>query len=63
MGRIVGFLADVLALARIMVEARGTWREWTRDRAPAGADGSGDRERPDQPKPPEAGGPGSEVRP
>jgi hypothetical protein len=56
MGRAVGFLADCLAVARILVEARGVWRDWRGDAAETRSGGRGDRERPDQPKPPGVGG-------
>jgi hypothetical protein len=62
-GRVVGFLADVLAVARLVVEARSVWGEWRRDGAKAEPRGGGDRERPDQPKPPGSGEPPTQAGP
>lgn len=47
MGRIVGVLADCLALARLLVEARGVWRDYRRDGAEAEPGGADERPRPD----------------
>jgi len=33
MGRLVGFLADCLALARLVVEGRALWGDWRRNGA------------------------------
>lgn len=63
MGRLVGILADIVALARVLVEARSAWRDWRGDGPEARSSGRGDRERPDQQKPDRAGSPGSEERP
>lgn len=58
MGRLVDFLAGVLALARILVEGRQVWSDYRDRPAKTEPDGAGDRERPDQQEPPDPGAAG-----
>lgn len=52
MGRLVGFLADCLALARVVVEGRALWSDWRRDGAPPEPRGGQEGNRPAEARPP-----------
>lgn len=52
MGRAAAFLADCLALARLLVDAAGIWASCRNARLPAGEDRPPDGRRPDVAEPP-----------
>lgn len=60
MGRVVGFLADIVTVAKLLVEARDVWRGWRRDGAPAEPGGGAAGNRPAEAAP---AGPGSGMEP
>lgn len=55
MGRVLGVLADLLAVARAGVELEALWRERRRDGGTPQPQAGGDRGRPDQPKQADSG--------
>jgi hypothetical protein len=59
-GRVVGFLADIVAVARLLVEARDVWRGWRSDGASAEPGGGAAGNRPAEPAP---SGPASGLGP
>jgi len=59
-GRVVGLLADVVTVARLLVEARDVWRGWRRDGASAEPGGGAAGNRPAESAPP---GPASGMGP